>query len=475
MVLKKLVNADAGDADHWGGNDQDSLTTAIDLGESYKYLVVKSGSTYYVKGSAGETVHSGSTPATEIQYALDNLTVGRTHKEIVAIRGNITLTGLTIPSYTVLDLRGALLKQTDATNTNFLINNDTSGGNTQIEIFGGTIDGNKTGQTEDSIPYNTRNAINFTKVTNGAVHNTTIQNSNSTGFYGHDCTNVSVNNNTILNGAKSGIYFTSTTLGSGKYLYARDNYIAGQDENPIAAAGPTDVWIEGNVCNGNTITSGINCQGGRFHINRNYLTNIQTIGLSMAVEGTYTADESEVCFNHLDSCCVGGGLYGISIDAAYVSDRLIVMGNKCKGPASGSDNSARGLRVSATENSIVSNNICWNWNSCGMFITGATTVTGDGRTFEVKKTIISNNICFDNGKYTTDTNSYNRAGITIRQGTYTPNIMKGINVHDNICYDTGVATQRYGLHFDGTDDIWVHDNDFRDNVLGGIWDGGNNF
>lgn len=73
MTIKTVVNVDAGTTDLVGGNDWDNLATAINLGEGYTYLVRKSGSTYYIKNSVGESIHSGTNARTEIQWAIDNV------------------------------------------------------------------------------------------------------------------------------------------------------------------------------------------------------------------------------------------------------------------------------------------------------------------------------------------------------------------------------------------------------------------
>ena len=216
--------------------------------------------------------------------------------------GNLTLSTITIPSYTVLDLYGARIFQANTTNLNMFKNSDFTGGNTQIEIFGGILDGNKAGQTEDSIPYDTRSIFTFKKVTHGSIHDIFSQNSNSCDVYAKDCFNFSVNNNTLINAGKSGIFFDGSAAGAGQFLYARDNYIAGQDENPVASMGCSDLWIEGNCCNGNTITSGINCNGVRTHINRNYIKSMQTLGISLNSEGSYSTDDSEICDNWVENC-----------------------------------------------------------------------------------------------------------------------------------------------------------------------------
>ena len=163
----------------------------------------------------------------------------------------------------------------------------------------------------------------------------------------------------------------------------------------------------------------------------------------------------------------------ISCGAGYPSDHIIIRGNRVKGSTGGS-NLQHGIRCSATENSIIADNIVWNNTRSGIFVTGATVVAGDGRNFETQKLDIHDNICFDNGLYTTDTNPFYRAGIVIRGSTYTAGNVTGINIHDNICYDNGAGTQRWGLSVDNCDDLWVHNNDFRGNILGGITLAGTN-
>ena len=59
MTLKILNNNSPGNANEWGGDDHDRLATAINLGEAYTYLIIKSGATYYVKNSVGEISTSG--------------------------------------------------------------------------------------------------------------------------------------------------------------------------------------------------------------------------------------------------------------------------------------------------------------------------------------------------------------------------------------------------------------------------------
>jgi hypothetical protein len=73
VTIKIVNNANPGTVDLVGGNDWDNLATALNLGESYTYLVDKSGSTIYVKNTAGEVAHSSTVARTEIQWAIDNV------------------------------------------------------------------------------------------------------------------------------------------------------------------------------------------------------------------------------------------------------------------------------------------------------------------------------------------------------------------------------------------------------------------
>jgi len=80
-----------------------------------------------------------------VQEAINALTVDRTWKETVKVRGNLTVTNIHVPSYTVLDLTDAHLT------LNSTVNGDINGNGgcaievsnaSYVEVFGGHIDGN---------------------------------------------------------------------------------------------------------------------------------------------------------------------------------------------------------------------------------------------------------------------------------------------------------------------------------------------
>ena len=76
---------------------------------------------------------------TVLQWALDHLTAGRTTKEIVVVKGALTVPdAIDVPSYTILDLRQAKITLADGVNKNII----EIYGKTQIDIIGGELDGN---------------------------------------------------------------------------------------------------------------------------------------------------------------------------------------------------------------------------------------------------------------------------------------------------------------------------------------------
>jgi hypothetical protein len=109
------------------------------------YVVFKSGATYYARGcGTGFSNYSGADAATVIQAAMDGLTAGRTWKEKVVIKGDVSLaTYISPPSYTELDIYGRL---TTTANVSLIRCVGTVGTHlTDICVKGGLITGNATG------------------------------------------------------------------------------------------------------------------------------------------------------------------------------------------------------------------------------------------------------------------------------------------------------------------------------------------
>ena len=89
MPLKIVNNNSPGSADIWGGDDHDRLATAINLGEAYTYLIIKSGATYYAKNSVGEIFTSN----TNFGTLLSSITTTPNSK-IVLGPGDFSITSL---------------------------------------------------------------------------------------------------------------------------------------------------------------------------------------------------------------------------------------------------------------------------------------------------------------------------------------------------------------------------------------------
>ena len=180
-----------------------------------KYTIVQVGSTVYCIDENGKTVSSSSTPQTVIQYALDNLTAGRTWKDIVKIRGNYTISKITIPSFVTLDLHNCRLFQANATNTLMIENADATNGNTDIEFIGGLVDGNRVNQTGGGTA-DTTSLLRFTKCNNVSVHDGKWIHANYHCLYfKNPTTGIIVSNNRFENWKQEGVHLMARDLASG--------------------------------------------------------------------------------------------------------------------------------------------------------------------------------------------------------------------------------------------------------------------
>ena len=103
-------------------------------------------------GLTGVIDHQGADAATEINWALTNLTAGRTWKEKVVLKGNFTTAApITVPSYTILE--GGKLTLADGSNCDMINNSTPVAGNTRIVIQDCYLDCNKAGQTAVTAAY----------------------------------------------------------------------------------------------------------------------------------------------------------------------------------------------------------------------------------------------------------------------------------------------------------------------------------
>jgi len=89
---------------------------------------------------AGMIGSSNASLATVLAWARDTgLTGGRTWKEKILLKGNVTLDAeFSLGSYTILEIQGKVLRPADSTHHMFVVD-----GKSDVEIIGGIIDGNK--------------------------------------------------------------------------------------------------------------------------------------------------------------------------------------------------------------------------------------------------------------------------------------------------------------------------------------------
>ena len=154
-----------------------------------KYVIYKVSTTYFVQDINGAVVHSSTNPTTEIQWALDNLTVGRNYKEIVKPIGDFTIGQITLPDYVTLELTGSRLTLAANTNVHMITNDNHTTGNNEIDIIGGFIDGNKTNQPSS-----------------GSIDT-------SSTIYLKGCSNIIITRNKIVNGCWHSIRTVSCPTG----------------------------------------------------------------------------------------------------------------------------------------------------------------------------------------------------------------------------------------------------------------------
>lgn len=435
--------------------------------QPYNFLVYSEGGTTYVlNGLTNAVDNSSSTATTMIQWALDNLTASRTTKEVVKVIGPYSITTLTMPSYTLLDLRDARLTQAAATNLNLLINNDTSGGNTQIEIAGGILDGNKANQTADGTNYDTRNTVNLTKVTDSSVHDCHIVNSNSNAVFVGQSTNIKITSNNMVTPRKCGVRVDATSSSTaGAHVNVVNNYFYDLPESFFTACTTTDTLFQNNLCD-ICATNGVNITAPRTHILNNIIRTCDRAGVTFGGEASPfgAGDYSEVIGNTIWECKGGGIFNGVTQGGDYVT----IAFNTIKGHPSLQDTAsgrAYGIRCRGRY-CVIQGNQVWGWLRTGISITGVNSTSSfDSRLLESARILVKDNICHTNGQLgATEATSYLKGGIAVfgtgSETAYNTNI----RITGNICYNN----TDYGILFRNSTGTIIEDNDLSGNVTGAI-------
>ncbi len=170
--------------------DDSGVETIVVTRQVASYVIELIGNTVYARPApnSGLTPYSGSNAATVINNALAGLTSGRTYKQRVVIVGDISITApINVPSYTIFEIQGRITASVDMA---YMIgNSNQAGGDVQIEIQGGQVNGN--GQLASG-----HVLIQLKNVTDGLIDDVygcnTYQGGGSFGFYLWYCNGVDV-------------------------------------------------------------------------------------------------------------------------------------------------------------------------------------------------------------------------------------------------------------------------------------------
>lgn len=277
-----------------------------------------------------------------IQAAIDGLTAGRTWKETVVIRADLTVQKITVPSYTILEIQGSLTLD-DGVNDNMIENADMTNGNTQIEIVEGILYGNKGNQTAG-------HGIYLWYCTRSKVRHVTVIDAYEDGI------NLACDSDHKLdtrNAVEHCIVTGAGSRGIRVHHYHRETLVTGnlcfenEGEGIVIYVGIFRGHTIGNICRGNG-SDGIyyaSSQGGDIVGNMCWFNDERGIYLSAgcaatAISGNAVQENGYegIFLNSADNCTVTGNMVSINSQAANnaydnihlnLASHSTVIGNTC--------------------------------------------------------------------------------------------------------------------------------------------------
>ena len=266
-----------------------------------------------------------------IQKALDSLTPNRTWKEVVALRGRFVLSNtIYLDSYTVFDLRGAVLEQNFSSARPIIMVD----GKEQVDIKGGILDGKKTSDNADTygwwgIRIKNSKDVNIEGV---YVKDTNFQNV----IFEGNCERCSIRNSILKGGENALFVFSADSSQTLRDCVIEDCILDGG--TPLANR-PTgvDFWREGVsrcvarnliICNTRVGIGVTNCQDNA--ISDVTIANITSSGI-IILDGHRIEISNPVILN--------AGRYGIEVTyekrgtTKYYSDHVKILGGIIYSPA----------------------------------------------------------------------------------------------------------------------------------------------
>ena len=312
--------------------------------QGYSYIIWTDGTNYYAKnGKTGQIDFSGTDASTVIQNAINNLTPNRTWKEVVKLKGVFYVSTISLPSYTVLDLREATLIMKNNVNNNMI--NAIHASN--VEIIGGIIDGNKANQTQGHGIY-----VAYSDSQSFRIYGVEIRNFKGNGIYIYSyVSNGEISNCVIHDNEWSGIDLDDhilETIVTGNTIY--NNGLHGI---MIDTAGLRNV-ISGNV------------------VYLNGASGIELYSDAPGYESYGTAIVGNTCWQNR--------YHGIEVNQ-YQSG-ILITGNSCV------ENNMHGIRVYNSRDIVIAGNMCARNGTSGQPYDGI-------NVYDCYNVTITGNRCFD--------------------------------------------------------------------------------
>ncbi|MGC1132296.1 MAG: right-handed parallel beta-helix repeat-containing protein [Nitrososphaeraceae archaeon] len=429
-----------------------------------KVTIIQDGSSYLSIRDDGSLVMSGTDPTTLINHGMENaLSPGRKNKETIKLKGSfVNLRTILIPSYTILDLSDAYIRQADMTHDHLISNKNKDSGNTNIDIIGGIIDGNKLGNASDyedlGFPgADVSNTIQLENVTNCGINSITMINGYYHGLRIRNSIGVLIGNCTFKSISRESITISgyAKPVGTCGVIRVSNNAIYDSGNSFVSTLKTYDVIISGNLCE-NVVgqASGITINGTNNQVVNNTIRNTYLDPISIAQINLPDFDASGSIVS--GNICHGARFSlsnGIS-SVVYPCKNLIISNNRISGTGEGISLSGRDQNILITDNIINSS------RNSGIRISG---ITG----FEIQNIKISNNICYNNGT-ARDPNELNKAGI--RLSSQQVGLLHDCVIENNSCFDDRQEgkTQEYGILLVNTKDCIVRQNYLRNNIVSGM-------
>ena len=361
----------------------------IEIGSrgDYTYLVEVEGSNITVYDNKGSVAHGPSTDAdVEINWALANLTAGRTEKETVKLLGEFTTDDLLLVyDYTYFDITEARVTLADNSDCNMIENEDQTGGNSYIEIIGGILDGNKANQA-------TGHGISLDEIEHVILEKITILDAKQNAFNIRDATaglSVTIENCRTHTADVNGFWVNNVTQLSIKGCFAIDNA-----ENGYHLIGGFSVRCTANCAVSND-KSGFYLESQHESIYNDCTSNHNVeAGIRLGGGGAITLDGWAIYGNGFHGIWAFASMEIVVITASYIYDngqaadntyddiyvqgeRWVIDGNLL-GMASGFK-VRYGVFLNGADACVVSDNSIYECRTDGIHLDGATSniITGN--------------------------------------------------------------------------------------------------